>query len=352
MTPTTVRTTLSALALALASLSSQAADSVKVGLGPAPNVVSLAPFAAAQALGLFKDADLDVEAFEITDTLPALTSKRVTLAVGLPEPILNYYQQNPGKTLPIAFFYNLLPQTFEFAVAADSNIQRLEDLKGKRVGTGALNWPQVDTTRAVLKSVGIGERDFTFSAVGVLGAGFHALRSQRIDALNFNDSWNDMFELTGFKLRRLHYPDAFRGLGAGVFITHADTLREQPELLARFGRAYNQGQRACVANPAFCVRAVWQQYPQTRPSQGALVNNEADAVTLLSRRLQLIEADPAASQGRFDHARITGYLAAMQGQGYFKGIELDLPALFSNQLAASFTDYDRAALDARAKAAQ
>lgn len=350
--PKTLRFTLSALALSLLSLSSQAADSVKVGLGPAPNVVSLAPFAAAEALGLFKDADLAVEAFEITDALPALTSKRVTLAVGLAEPILTYHQQNPDKRLPVQFFYNLLPQTFEFAVAADSDIQRLEDLKGKRVGTGSLNWPQVDTTRAVLKSVGIDEQDFTFSAVGVLGAGFHALRSQRIDALNFNDSWNDMFELSGFKLRRLKYPQAFQGLSAGVFITHPDTLREQPELLARFGRAYQQGVRACSVNPAFCVRAVWQQYPQTRPSQGALVKNEADAVKLLSKRLGLIAADPDASLGRFDHARIQRYLEAMQAQGYYQGLQLPLDELFSNQLADRFSDYDTAALDARAKAAQ
>lgn len=349
--PTTLRTTLSAIALSLLSLSSYATDQVKVGLGPAPNVVSLAPFAAAQALGLFKDADLQVDAFEITDTLPALASKRVTLAVGLPEPILTYYQQNPGKRLPVQFFYNLLPQTFEFAVAADSNIQRLEDLKGKRVGTGALNWPQVDTTRAVLKSVGLGDQDYSFSAVGVLGAGFHALRSGRIDALNFNDSWNDMFALSGFKLRRLKYPEAFQGLSAGVFIAHTDTLRDQPELLTRFASAYQQGVRACTVNPAFCVRAVWQQYPQTRPDQGALVKNEADAVQLLSKRLGLIQADPDASHGRFDLQRIQRYLTAMQAQGYFQGLQLQLDELFTNQLADVFNQYDTAALDARAKAA-
>lgn len=347
-----LRTTLAALVLSAISLSAHAADEVKVGLGPAPNVVSLGPFAAAEALGLFKQADLKVEAFEINDSLPALTSKRVTLAVGLPEPILTYHQQNPGKALPIRFFYNLLPQTFEFAVEADSGIQRLQDLKGKRIGTGSLNWPQVDTTRAVLKSVGIGDKDFTFSAVGVLGAGFHALRSKRVDALNFNDSWNDMFELSGAKLRRLRYPDAFQGLSAGVFLTHTDTLREQPQLLARFGRAYHQGLIACAANPAFCVRAVWQQYPQTRPSQGALIQNEADAVKILQKRLTLILGDPDASRGSFDHARIRRYLDAMQAQGYFTGIQVDLPTLFSNQLATSFIDYDRKAIEARARAAK
>ncbi|WP_110946833.1 ABC transporter substrate-binding protein [Pseudomonas bohemica] len=191
------------LALACAT-SAHALDDVTVALAIPPAVHDGAPFAAAEELGLFKAQGLAVNVVVFQGAgalLPQVASKRVTFGFPVAEPVISSYF-NGKNPLPVRYFYNGVPsQTLEYAVLADSPIKTLADLKDKKIGVGALTWGTLPNSRAALKVAGLSPgENVEFVAVGALGAGFQALRSKQVDALNFNNSWDDMLgrEVTRF----------------------------------------------------------------------------------------------------------------------------------------------------------
>ncbi|HEY9316503.1 MAG TPA: ABC transporter substrate-binding protein, partial [Achromobacter sp.] len=280
-----------ALALSCAGLSAQAADEFTVALAIPPAVHDGAPYAAAEALGFFKEENLDVKTIVFQGAgalLPQVANKRVTVGYPTSEPVIS--STFGGKDpLPLKYFYNGVPATtMEFAVLADGPIKTLADLRNKKVGVGALTWGTIPGGRAALRTAGLTPgKDVEFVAVGALAAGFQALRNHQVDALNFNSSWNDMLEMSGTPIRRVAYPAVFGETAGNGFIAHLDTLRDNPQLLERFARAYTKGQIACEANPTFCVRAFWKANPQAKP-EGDEARALKDATTLLSRRLQRV----------------------------------------------------------------
>ncbi|RRV10239.1 ABC transporter substrate-binding protein [Pseudomonas sp. v388] len=357
-------TRLSPLALACAAFtlscagSAYALDEVTVALAIPPAVHDGAPYAAAQELGLFKDQGLSVEVVVFQGAgalLPQVASKRVTFGFPVAEPVISSYF-NGKNPLPVRYFYNGVPsQTLEYAVLADSPIKTLADLKDKKIGVGALTWGTLPNSRAALKVAGLkpGE-NVEFVAVGALGAGFQALRNKQVDALNFNNSWDDMLELSGTAIRRIAYPAVFQENPGNGFVAHQDTFRDNPDLIRRFGRAYTEAQRVCEANPTFCVQAFWRQHPESKPAD-AEGKGLADARTLLERRLQRTLYRPDGSAripGEYDLDVIKKAIAAMAEAGEFPTAEVPVEQIFSNEFVASFSDFDQAALRKRAEAAK
>ncbi|KAF1034518.1 MAG: hypothetical protein GAK35_04298 [Herbaspirillum frisingense] len=243
----------------------------------------------------------------------------------------------------------------EFAVLDDSPIHALADLKGKKVGVGALTWGTIPGGRAALRAAGLEPgKNVEFVAVGAMGAGFQALRSHQVDALNFNSSWHDSLEFAGTRIRRIAYPDVFQESAGNGFIAHVDTFRDHPDLIRRFGRAYTEAQIVCEANPRYCVRAFWRQNPTARPG-GDEEKQLADAAELLSRRLKRVLYTPSGQPrvpGYYDLAAIKKGIEAMARYGEYPSANVPVDKIFSNEFVASFTEFDRAALVRRAKAAQ
>ncbi|WP_286915661.1 MULTISPECIES: ABC transporter substrate-binding protein [Pseudomonas] len=335
-----------------------ALDEVTVALAIPPAVHDGAPYAAAEALGLFKDQGLDVKVLIFQGAgalLPQVASKRVTFGFPVAEPVISSYFHGKDP-LPVRYFYNGVPsQTLEYAVLADSPIKTLADLEGKQIGVGALTWGTLPNSRAALKVAGLkpGE-NVEFVAVGALGAGFQALRSRKVDALNFNSSWDDMLELSGTAIRRIAYPDVFQENPGNGFIAHQDTFRDNPDLIRRFGRAYTQAQFVCEVNPAFCVQAFWRQHPESKPADADGKGLE-EAKTLLSRRLQrtLYRPDGSArTPGQYDLKVIRAAIGAMAAAGEFPTAELPVEQIFSNEFVTSFNDFDKSALRQRAEGAK
>jgi NitT/TauT family transport system substrate-binding protein len=345
-------------ALAMAGSTSYALDDVTVALAIAPAVHDGAPYAAAQELGLFKENGMAVSTIIFQGAgalLPQVAGKRVTFGYPTSEPVIASYFAGKDP-LPLRYFYNGVPSnTMEFAVLADSPIHTLGELRDKKIGVGALTWGTIPGGRAALRSAGLEPgKNVEFVAVGGMGSGFQALRTRQVEALNFNSSWHDWLELSGVKIRRIAYPDDFQETAGNGFIAHVDTFRDNPDLIRRFGRAYTEAQIVCEANPRYCVRAFWRQNPSARPA-GDEEKQLADAAELLSRRLKRVLYLPSGQPrvpGQYDLAAIKKGIAAMARYGEYPSANVPVDKIFSNEFVASFTEFDRAALIRRAKAAQ
>ena len=209
--------------------------------------------------------------------------------------------------------------------------------------------------RAALRVAGLEPgKNVEFVAVGALGSGFQALRSGKVDALNYNSSWGDIFELTGPRIRRIAYPAVFQENPGNGFIAHEDTFKENPDLIRRFGRAYTEAQYVCEINPTFCVRAFWRAHPESKPAD-ADGKGLQDATTLLTRRLQrtLYRPDGTRRQpGEYDLAVIKQAIDAMAKAGEFPSADVPVEKIFSNAFVAAFNDFDKEALRTRAEAAK
>lgn len=345
------------LAGVLAAPSAYALDSVTVALGIPLTVDSGGVYALGKELGLFEKENLDVKTIVFQGAgalLPQVAAKKVTIGLPLPEPVLASYET--GKTpLPVKYFYNAIPKNeIELAVLADGPIKSIAELKGKKIGVGALTWGTIPATRALLRQQGlVAGRDVDIVGVGVLGAGFLALKEGRVDALNFNSSWHLMLEMTGTKLRRLPYPQTFRDMNSNGFITHEDTLRDQPDLLARFGRAYTESLIACDANPVLCVQAFWRLQPESKPREGDAARQLEDAVTLVKRRMDntLRNADGTARvYGKFNIPVIRDFVKAMHDAGEFNTDTIPVEKIFDTSLVSQFSQFDEPALRARVQA--
>ncbi|MEM5316002.1 ABC transporter substrate-binding protein [Paraburkholderia sp. JHI869] len=341
--------------VAMAASDTRALETVTVGLAIPPAVHDGAPYAAADKLGLFRSEGLDVKlvVFQGAGALiPQVASKRITFGYPTAEPLLSSYL-NGGMPPPVRYFYNGVPaNTMEFAVLASSPVKTLADLKDKKIGVGALTWGTIPGGRAALREAGLQPgTNVDYVAVGSLGAGFHALKTGAVDALNFNSSWDDMLELSGTPVRRIRYPAVFDATAGNGFIAHRDTFAERPDLIARFGRAYTQAQIVCDANPAFCVKAFWDEHPESKP-QGDEAQNLRVAEELLKRRLDRVLRTPDGKPrqpGAYDLGAVRANLAEMQRVGELAQGNVPLDQLFSNQFVADFSRFDEAALRERAR---
>jgi NitT/TauT family transport system substrate-binding protein len=353
------KVSLAAMALFAAAGTAHAADAVTVGLGIPLTVDSGGVYALGKELGFFAEENLDVKTIVFQGAgalLPQVAAKKVTIGLPLPEPVLASYET--GKTpLPVRYFYNAIPANeIELAVLADGPIKTIADLKGKKIGVGALTWGTIPSTRALLRQEGLTPgKDVDIVAVGILGPGFLALKEGRVDALNYNSLWHTMLEFTGVKIRRLEYPATFRNMNSNGFIAHEDTLRDNPDLLARYGRAYTKSMVACDANPKLCVEAFWRMQPESKPrtDDAALQLEQAIALTKLrmKKALQTPDGKPRVP-GQFDLDTIQKFVVAMNKAGEFNTDQIPVKTIFSNALVPEFTKFDAAAVRARAQAAQ
>ena len=341
--------------LATCQFPAQAADRVKVGLAIPPTVTDGGVQAIAEELGLFSNENLEVEYVVLPGAgalLPQLLQHNITVALPLPETLLSAYKAGQPP-LPVTYFYNAGPwNTLEIAVKADSDIQTLADLRGKSIGVGALTWGTIPQTRALLRSVGLTPgRDVQIVAVGVLGAGFHALRENRIQALNFNSTWIDLLEQEGVPARRLTYPPIFRHMVVNGYIAHRSTFDDNPDLLERFGRAWTKALIVCDVNPRACVEAFWRKNPSARPTgdtEAALAAN----IRLLQRWIEPLLRDESGKTrvpGAYDLDIIRTYVGEMHRFGEFSTADIPLDAYFSSALVPSFSQFDHNALIARAR---
>lgn len=349
-----------ALLAATALAAGQAQAQTKLTFGTVTSVtLSLGIIVAAKGLGFFKEEGLEVEIVEFNGTatlIPQMTTKRVH--VGYPNPDVLMISRQPGKDpLPIRYFYNATRESaWEFVVLADSPLKDLRELKGKKIGVGALTFGNIPITKAMFKEMGMEVgRDLELVPVGVGAPAFLAFREKKIDALNSFDSQHATLEVQGTAIRRLPMAKKYKDLFSNGFVAHEDMIRDDPKTLAAFGRAIAKTSVFCEANRAACVKAFWALYPNQKPTGGDETTNIRNAAKIMDARFNKyldFEDQKNRRWGEFPPQAWRDFAVALYEGGQLSTKDIPVETCYTNELVPEMNRFDAAAIVARAKAAQ
>lgn len=336
-----------ALAAALASPAADAQHKIVFGLVSPPGV-GHGPLFLARELGYWAEEGLSVEIVVFNGTavlLPQIINKRVTVGFPNPDPLI--ISRQPGKDpMPLKFFYNYIRENvWEFAVLADSAVQTLADLKGRKIGVGALTFGNIPLTRAMFREIGmVAGKDYELVPTGLGAPAFLALRERKVDALNLFDTMHTTLELQGTAIRRLKMPPKYLELFSNSLIAHEELIRAKPEPLIAFGRMVARGMTACNVNRPACVRAFWKAYPEQKPA-----GDEAKAMArdraILDSRFNKYLAFPKVGLprwGEFPREGWTNMVQAMLDGGQIQTASIDVGALYTNALVPAMNNFDTA----------
>ncbi len=208
---------------------------------PSPSAINSFPVFVAIGEGYFKDEGLEVRVESINGSgavLQALAAGQAEFGRPGPGPVL----AARARGVDAVFIYNVAARTnFGIVVAEDSAFQTPADLKGTVVGTGTADGAEVGFARNVLSGSGLTEgEDFTFLTVGDGGPATAAFSRGDISAYAASTADAAILNQRGVKVRDITPSEFARFFGNGL-ATMGETIRERPELVEAFGRAFARG---------------------------------------------------------------------------------------------------------------
>ncbi len=332
-----------------------AAESIVVGQ-PTAVTIGGAYFTAAMELGFFKEENIEPKMQEFLGGSIAITqvaTKSIQIAWTGPDPLI--LARQPGRDpLPLKFFYNgYRDYIWQWVVPQDSPLKSLSDLKGKKVGVGALANSHMPISQLILKDKGLTlGKDFEFIPIGIGGPAFRALLKGDVDVYN---TWNTniaSFEAKGTRLRRLPVDERFENLFSPGYAAHADTFKERPEMLAGFGRAVAKGTIVCTIATEWCVKTFWKYYPNQKPREGTDAEILAEQVSALTVNLNTMLYFPKGQVrrfGEFPAGAWRNYVDTLFEGGQITSKDVDLDAFYTNDLVPAMNKFDVEKVEALAR---
>ncbi|MFC4297438.1 MAG: ABC transporter substrate-binding protein [Castellaniella sp.] len=327
---------------------------VRIGYPPAWSAVEAAiPFG--DTLGFFKEEGLALDYVSVQGTavlLPQVANGSVEF--GIMNPDLAIIAASKGEPFPIKFFYNFYPRNiFEFTVLKDSPIKTLADLKGKKIGVGALSWGNLPMSRLMLRDVGVTwMKDAQVLPVGVGPAAWDRLKSGSVDALNLPATQNVMMEQAGTPIRRITLPEEFRTVFSNGIATSDALIQSNPELVAGMGRAVAKSIVACMADTEACVRAYWKIDPSTKPTPEHEAKWIQTFVAVNQGTYKIGELSTLEGKyGAYTEPDWRNVVQKMKEGEQINSSDFDLSLLYTDRFAKAFNDFNIEAVRAAARAA-
>ena len=347
------------LGAALAALiaAPSAAETVKIGMPIPVTLTDLGYYAFGEELGFFKSEDMDLRIIVFKGSgkmVPQVATKKLDIGWALPGAMFKSYE--PGRTrLPVVYYYNIMPTwTLQLAVLASSDIKTVADLKGKKVGIGAHTWGTIPMLKARLTDAGLEVgKNVELAAVGILGTGWLALKRDQVQALDYNNTWHDLLELSGTKIRRLPVKDKFHNLFTNGFMAHRDLFKEKRATLVKFARGMAKSVIACQENPGACVKAFWRKHPNMKP-KGDAAKNLSASIKMVNNRLVFMQIPAKNAVGKLGHwprKSFQYYVDAYYESGWIKTRDIEIDKMYTNDLIADINAFDEGKVRAAARAA-
>ena len=344
-----------ALATTLLAGAAVAQEKVVVGLPGSTWNVQYAFYAYGDSLGFFKEEGISpLEYVSVSGSavlLPQVANGQVQFGVANPD--LTVIALSKGEPLPVRFVMNWLrSQTFEFVVPIESPVKQLADLKGKKVGVGALTWGNLPISRAMLASVGLTwNKDVQVLPVGVGAAAWRRLQTGEIDSLNLYIGEHARMELAGIPIRRVPMPEQFRTIFSNGMVTSNELIEKKPQVVEGFGRALTKSWLACKANVEACVRAYWKANPTAQPTpdkEAEQLKRDMAQVMFDQKQIDDFTVGGKPLYGYYPEDAWKRFVGIMAQEGQIAKSDLDMSKLYTNQFVDGFNKFDR---DAVTKAA-
>ena len=228
--------------MAAASGAAQAQELRKITfVQPSPSAINSFPVFVAIGEGFFAEEGLEVTVEAINGSgavLQALSAGQAHFGRPGPGPVL----AARSRGVDAVFIYNVAARSnFGIAVREDSDIQSIEQLRGKVIGTGTADGAEVGFARNVMQGAGMAEGvDYEFLTVGDGGPATAAFMSNAIEAYSASTADAAILNQRGMKVRDITPPEFARFFGNGI-ATMGDTIRNDRELVEKFGRAFARG---------------------------------------------------------------------------------------------------------------
>jgi len=208
---------------------------------PSPSAINSFPVFVAIGEGYFADEGLEVSVESINGSgavLQALSAGQAHFGRPGPGPIL----AARSRDVDVVFIYNVAARTnFGIVVEEGSEFQKVSDLRGKTIGTGTADGAEVGFARNVLLGADMKEgADFTFLTVGDGGPATAAFTRGDMSAYAASTADAAILNQRGLKVRDITPPEYQSFFGNGL-ATMGETIRSNPELVEKFGRAFARG---------------------------------------------------------------------------------------------------------------
>ena len=338
------------LGTSVSNVSAQTRDKFVYGV---PSTISsaVANFVFAKELGYFDQENLDVELVPLSGSgviIPQLLGGKIHAAGASLEPLV-IARQPEKQNFTLKFVYNYLRNSvWEFVVLKDSAVKSLADLKGSSIGVVSLGSGNLYTTRAILSAVGVDWKAVNLQPVGFGGQAFQALKTNQIQALNLWESMHAALEVSGTPIRRLDLPKEFQGMSSHGFEVTDKLLKENPQLIARFGRAVSKGSIACDAAHENCLRAFWKHYPELKPKTGAdreLLQKELAVMVPRINNVMYFRPGEPRLMGAYADRDWKLLIAALKEGGEVTNENIPMESLYTNALVPEYNKFDASVVE-------
>jgi NitT/TauT family transport system substrate-binding protein len=324
----------------------EAEDVIMYGI-PGPATTAVANLTFAMELGFFEEEGISVELIPLSGSaviIPQLLSGDIHISGASIDPVI--VSRDPGKpNFPVKFVYNLnRNMIWQFAVPVDSEYETMAHLEGVNMGVSSLAANNIPH-QAMLRASGVDPESVTFQAVGIGASAWEALRTGEVDVLGLWDVAHAGIEALGGEIRRLPMPEEFLGRATHGFEVSDEFLEENPDLIARFGRAAAKGTVACLANEIGCLHAFWNVYPELKPQTGTeeeIVERELAAMQARLTNQTYFPEGVERRWGEFSDEDFTMIIDGLAEAGLISTRDIPLESLYTNEFVDEYNDFDEA----------
>jgi NitT/TauT family transport system substrate-binding protein len=185
---------------------------------------------------------------------------------------------------------------FQLITRKDSNVKKLEDLRGKKLGVIGYQDTGYYALLAVLAASGIKRDELEIQAVGPAGV-TQLMIAKSLDGIMATPEWADAIEVAGITLDYYPIEGIFPAMAQAI-VASDKIVKERPAAVGGFVKAVLQAVRDCMADPAAAAKDFVAAVPQH-------AGKEAEMERILRRYVKDVYATtPASALGTFDAKRI------------------------------------------------